>query len=161
MARFGIQRLDILAYNTPVLTHSVYKTFKFINGKSESHFLKSKKPSKFLWTAFYRRVHKKDTSKEVVKKRTRRIAKPVRIISGIEEKELEALRAKADSELKEKDKAAKEGLSKEKAKSKAADAGKKSATTIHKQLPAKNVQISKKMQSRPSAGKNKPSRGLR
>lgn len=72
---------------------SIEKTFKFINGKSESHYLNAKKPINFLWTSFYRRVSKKDVSREATKKRTKRIVKPLRLISGVSESVIENLRA--------------------------------------------------------------------
>ena len=58
------------------------KSFRFLNGKSESHFLSKKKPTKFLWTVLSRRVHKKGTAEEVAKKRTRKAVKVQRAVVG-------------------------------------------------------------------------------
>jgi large subunit ribosomal protein L24e len=58
------------------------KSFRFSNGKCESHFLSKKKPTKFLWTVLSRRVHKKGTSEEVAKKRSRKVAKVQRAVVG-------------------------------------------------------------------------------
>lgn len=58
------------------------KSFRLLNGKAESHFLTKKNPRKFHWTVFFRRLHKKGTSEETAKRRTRKIAKVQRAFVG-------------------------------------------------------------------------------
>lgn len=58
------------------------KTFVFINAKCEKAFLGKSNPRKVKWTQVYRRIHKKGTSQEVQKKKTRRVVKVQRDIVG-------------------------------------------------------------------------------
>jgi hypothetical protein len=58
------------------------KTFVFINAKAEKAFLKKSNPRKVLWTTVYRRIHKKGTTTEVQKKKTRKVVKVQRDIVG-------------------------------------------------------------------------------
>merc|ERR1711879_592410 len=58
------------------------KTFVFINSKAEKAFLKKSNPRKVLWTTVYRRIHKKGTTTEVQKKKTRKVVKVQRDIVG-------------------------------------------------------------------------------
>ena len=67
------------------------KTFRFINGKSESYFLQRLKPSKLDWTVVFRRLHKKGITEEVAKKRARKAVKVQRAVVGAD---LEAITAK-------------------------------------------------------------------
>ena len=66
------------------------KTFKFLNGKTESYFLQRLKPSKLDWTVVFRRLHKKGITEEVSKKRTKRTVKVLRTVAGIDKAVLEA-----------------------------------------------------------------------
>ncbi|KAJ1557060.1 60S ribosomal protein L24, partial [Cladochytrium tenue] len=67
------------------------RSFRFINSKCESYFLQRLKPSKLNWTVVYRRLHKKDKTEEVAKKRTRRTVKAQRAVVGAS---IEAIKAK-------------------------------------------------------------------
>lgn len=118
--------------------------------------MNGKKPSKFQWTSFYRRIHKKDASKEVAKKRTKRIAKPLRLISGVTEQMLQDLRNKALSNRGAKLEAPKGEAANDKTRSK--DSRKKSATTAkfdHK-AATKAPQPLGKQQTRPAVMRGNP-----
>ncbi|KAI9202365.1 ribosomal protein L24e-domain-containing protein [Polychytrium aggregatum] len=67
------------------------RSFRLINGKTESYFLQKLKPSKLNWTVVFRRLHKKGASEEVSKKRTKRVVKAQRGVVGAD---LEAIKAK-------------------------------------------------------------------
>ncbi|KXS15718.1 hypothetical protein M427DRAFT_111771 [Gonapodya prolifera JEL478] len=67
------------------------RSYRFINGKSESYFLQKLKPSKLDWTVVFRRLHKKGITEETTKKRVKRTVKYQRDIVGAS---LEAIRAK-------------------------------------------------------------------
>ncbi|KAJ3406024.1 60S ribosomal protein L24 [Chytriomyces hyalinus] len=67
------------------------RSYRFLNGKSESLFLQRKKPSKIAWTIVARRLHKKGQDIEVSKKRTRRTVKATRAVVGAT---LDAIKAK-------------------------------------------------------------------
>ncbi|KAK3819802.1 MAG: ribosomal protein L24e-domain-containing protein [Benniella sp.] len=67
------------------------RSFRFVNGKTESLFLQRKNPRKISWTVLFRRMHKKGISEEVAKKRTRRTVKHQRAVVGAS---WEAIRAK-------------------------------------------------------------------
>eukprot|EP00158_Paraphelidium_tribonemae_P000596 Partr_v1_DN22909_c0_g1_i1_m42620 putative ribosomal protein L24 len=59
------------------------RSFRFINGKTESLFLQRKNPRKIHWTVVFRKMHKKGITEEVSKKRTRKAVKHTRAIAGI------------------------------------------------------------------------------
>ncbi|KAI9329920.1 ribosomal protein L24e-domain-containing protein [Zopfochytrium polystomum] len=103
------------------------RSFRIINGKCESYFLQRLKPSKLDWTVVFRRLHKKDKTEEVTKKRSRRTVKAQRAVVGAsldaikakknQKPELRAtLRQKAISEAKEKKKEAEKKKKEAKAK---------------------------------------------
>ena len=69
------------------------RSFRFINGKTESYFLQRLKPSKLDWTIVFRRLHKKGQSEESAKKRSRRTVKVQRAVVGAS---LDAIKAKRD-----------------------------------------------------------------
>jgi len=85
------------------------KAFTFIDSKSEATALRKVNPRKVKWTQIYRRVHKKGTTQEVKKKRTRRIVRVQRDIVGatraeikVKRKQRDEIRARAQAEaLKE------------------------------------------------------------
>ncbi|XP_065838395.1 large ribosomal subunit protein eL24-like [Oscarella lobularis] len=58
------------------------KVFNFLSGKSESSFLMKRNPRKISWTVLYRRKHKKGTTEEVHKRRTRKTTRFQRAIAG-------------------------------------------------------------------------------
>ncbi|CDH57081.1 60s ribosomal protein l24 [Lichtheimia corymbifera JMRC:FSU:9682] len=68
------------------------RTFRFINGKTESYFLQRLSPRKIRWTQIYRRVNKKGISVEVRAKRTRRTVKHERAVVGASWEEIRAKR---------------------------------------------------------------------
>lgn len=68
------------------------KSFRLLNSKCEAHFLNKKNPRKFHWTVFFRRLHKKGTAEETVKRKTRRVAKVQRAIVGATLEEIMAKR---------------------------------------------------------------------
>ncbi|ORY98049.1 ribosomal protein L24-like protein [Syncephalastrum racemosum] len=65
-----------------VFVRSDSKTFRFINGKTESLFLQRINPRKIGWTQVYRRLNKKGVTEEARKKRTRRTVKHERAVAG-------------------------------------------------------------------------------
>merc|ERR1712116_98549 len=67
------------------------KLFNFLSKKSERSFLMKRNPRKISWTVLYRKKHKKGTTEEISKKRTRRTVKFQRAIQGAS---LEAILAK-------------------------------------------------------------------
>ncbi|CAH3151292.1 unnamed protein product, partial [Porites lobata] len=58
------------------------KVFNFLNKKCERALLMHRNPRKITWTVLYRRKHKKGTTEEVTKKRTRRNVKFQRSVQG-------------------------------------------------------------------------------
>lgn len=68
------------------------KSFRLLNGKSEAHFLTKKNPRKFHWTVFFRRLHKKGSAEEAVKRKARRSTKVQRAIVGATWEEIMARR---------------------------------------------------------------------
>lgn len=92
------------------------KAFRLLNSKCETYFLAKKNPRKFHWTVFFRRMHKKGTSEEVAKKRSRKVVKVQRAIVGVTWEQIvaqreqpaavrKAVRDAAEAEAKEKKKA--------------------------------------------------------
>ncbi|CDS05772.1 hypothetical protein LRAMOSA08300 [Lichtheimia ramosa] len=75
-----------------VFVRSDSRTFRFINGKTESYFLQRLSPRKIRWTQIYRRVNKKGISVEVRAKRTRRTVKHERAVVGASWEEIRAKR---------------------------------------------------------------------
>merc|ERR1712048_679580 len=58
------------------------KAYHFLSKKAQRSFLMKRNPRKISWTVLYRKKHKKGTSEEVAKKRTRRTVKFQRAIAG-------------------------------------------------------------------------------
>ena len=58
------------------------KAFVFINAKCEKAFLTKSNPRKVGWTQVYRKMHKKGSTAEVLKKKTRKVVKVQRSIVG-------------------------------------------------------------------------------
>src|SRR4051812_20504048 len=58
------------------------QSFTFVNTKCEVTFKRKTNPREVQWTQIYRRVHKKGTTTEVTKKKTRKIVKVQRDIVG-------------------------------------------------------------------------------
>lgn len=58
------------------------QAFRLLNKKCAVHFVSKKNPRKFHWTVFFRRLHKKGTTEETAKKRTRKVVKVQRAVSG-------------------------------------------------------------------------------
>ncbi|KAJ3326939.1 60S ribosomal protein L24 [Blyttiomyces sp. JEL0837] len=92
------------------------RSYRLLNGKCESLFLQRLKPSKLDWTIVFRRLHKKDKTEEIAKKRSRRTVKAQRAVVGAtldaikakknQKPEVRAMqRQKAAAEAKEKKKA--------------------------------------------------------
>ncbi|KAJ8662098.1 60S ribosomal protein L24 [Lichtheimia ornata] len=77
---------------SPATRFTLPRTFRFINGKTESYFLQRLSPRKIRWTQIYRRVNKKGISVEVRAKRTRRTVKHERAVVGASWEEIRAKR---------------------------------------------------------------------
>ncbi|XP_065906331.1 large ribosomal subunit protein eL24-like [Dysidea avara] len=58
------------------------KVLTFLNGKTEASYKMKRNPRNTSWTVLYRRKHKKGTTEESVKRRTRRTVKFDRGIQG-------------------------------------------------------------------------------
>jgi len=69
------------------------KSFFFINAKNEKTFKRKVNPRKVQWTQIYRRVHKKGTTQEIQKKKTRRVVKVQRDIVGATMEQIRQKRA--------------------------------------------------------------------
>ncbi|KAI9281991.1 ribosomal protein L24e-domain-containing protein [Sporodiniella umbellata] len=110
------------------------RTFKFINGKTESYFLQRLNPRKIRWTAIYRRLNKKGMTEEVQKKRSRRTVKHERAVVGAS---WDAIRAKRNQKPDARAAARQAAISKSKDAKKAAAAAKKAST------PAGQPKVSK------------------
>jgi large subunit ribosomal protein L24e len=91
------------------------RSFSLLSGKNESHFLSKKNPRKFNWTVVYRRLHKKGSSEEAIKKRQRKTVKHSRAIVGVSWEEIKARRSQPESvRAAQREKALKEGKEKKK-----------------------------------------------
>ncbi|KAF9164700.1 60S ribosomal protein L24 [Actinomortierella ambigua] len=99
------------------------RSFRFVNGKTESLFLQRKNPRKVHWTVLFRRMHKKGITEEVTKKRTRRTVKHQRAVVGAS---WEAIRAKRNQKPEVRAAARAAALREGKEKKKADEARKKS-----------------------------------
>ena len=58
------------------------KTFRLINGKSESLFLQRINPRKVHWTVVFRKMHKKGEQEQATKKRSKKSVKHQRAVVG-------------------------------------------------------------------------------
>eukprot|EP00300_Choanocystis_sp_HF-7_P038697 c55932_g1_i1.p1 GENE.c55932_g1_i1~~c55932_g1_i1.p1 ORF type:complete len:166 (+),score=24.79 c55932_g1_i1:41-538(+) len=67
------------------------KVHIFLNSKSILSFKMKRNPRKIAWTVFYRRLHKKDQTMEVNKRKSRKATKAPRAIVGAS---IEAIKAK-------------------------------------------------------------------
>jgi len=73
--------------------HHHIQSFVFINSKNEKTFKRKVNPRKVQWTQIYRRVHKKGTTQEVQKKKSRRVVKVQRDIVGATMEQIRQKRA--------------------------------------------------------------------
>ncbi|KAJ3126492.1 60S ribosomal protein L24 [Nowakowskiella sp. JEL0407] len=119
------------------------RSFRFINGKTESLFLQRKKPAKFDWTVVFRRLHKKGVTEEVSKKKSKKTVKVQRAVVGAT---LETIKAKRnqkpearEAQRKEKIAAIKEKKKEEQAKKAAEKA--KAAKAAPKQQKVSKQQM--------------------
>lgn len=83
------------------------QTFRFINGKNEACFHMKRNPRKLNWTLFYRRLRKKGTQEDVLKKAKKRIVTSSVMSRGIAGLSMDDLKAKK-SEAPERRKAMRE-----------------------------------------------------
>merc|ERR1712166_546121 len=60
------------------------QTFWLSSKKAKSMYNQRKKPQKFAWTQAWRRLHKKNVDNRQKKKRTRRVQKFTRAVSGMD-----------------------------------------------------------------------------
>lgn len=102
------------------------KAFRLLNAKCAVHFKAKKNPRKFHWTVFYRRLHKKGTSEEVAKRRSRKTVKVQRAIVGATWDEIVARRSEPESVKK----AARDAATEEAKNKKKAEEAKKRADKI-------------------------------
>jgi len=130
------------------------KIFVFVNSKNKNLFAGRKNPRKTRWTQVYRRVNKKGTTEEVVKKRTRRVHKVVeKAIAGTT---LEAIKQKRDQKPEVRAAAREAALREAKEKNKARAAAKKAER--EKSGAAKPAAgAAKQAAKQQKAGKQKPS----
>eukprot|EP00283_Hemiselmis_rufescens_P007652 CAMPEP_0173425204 /NCGR_PEP_ID=MMETSP1357-20121228/4970_1 /TAXON_ID=77926 /ORGANISM="Hemiselmis rufescens, Strain PCC563" /LENGTH=147 /DNA_ID=CAMNT_0014388601 /DNA_START=92 /DNA_END=535 /DNA_ORIENTATION=+ len=70
------------------------KSYKFINGKNEASFLMKRNPRKLNWTMFYRRLRKKGTQEDQLKKAKKRTMASTVMSRGIAGLSVEDLKAK-------------------------------------------------------------------
>jgi hypothetical protein len=84
-----------------------WQTFRFINGKNEACFHMKRNPRKLNWTLFYRRLRKKGTQEDVLKKAKKRIVTSSVLSRGITGLSIDDLKAKK-SEAPERRKAMRE-----------------------------------------------------
>merc|ERR1712205_267650 len=83
------------------------RSFRFINGKTEACFHMKRNPRKLNWTLFYRRLRKKGTQEDVLKKAKKRIVTSSVMSRGIQGLSVDELKAKK-SEAPERRKAMRE-----------------------------------------------------
>lgn len=135
-----------------VFIRSDSRTFRLVNGKCESHFLAKKNPRKYLWTVFYRKLHKKGITEEVAKKRTKKNVKVQRAIVGATWEQIAAKKAQPvavrtaarQAAIDEAKKTKKETESKKKAeKVKQVSAAQKAAQKASAKPITKNVKSAK------------------
>ena len=126
------------------------KSFRLLDGKSESQFLDKKNPRKIHWTQVYRRMHKKGIVEEIKKRRARKTTKAVRAIVGLSAEALQAKRTQSEDvrkaardaalrEIKEKKKA----VSAKKVQEKKAATDKKPAKAEKKKAPKQKAASTK------------------
>ena len=84
-----------------------WQSFRFINGKTEACFHMKRNPRKLSWTLFYRRLRKKGTQEDVLKKAKKRIVTSSAMTRGIAGLSIDELKAKK-SEAPERRKAMRE-----------------------------------------------------
>merc|ERR1711966_273181 len=70
------------------------KAFRFINGKNEASFHMKRNPRKLNWTMFYRRLRKKGTQEDQLKKAKKRVVTSSAVNRGIAGLSVEDLKAK-------------------------------------------------------------------
>merc|ERR1711962_1240017 len=114
------------------------KLFNFLSKKSERSFLMKRNPRKISWTVLYRKKHKKGTTEEISKKRTRRTVKFQRAIRGAS---LEAILAKRNMKPEVREAQRDQAIKAAKDKAKAVKSEKKSKIT-------KNAGQQKKVQQK-------------
>jgi len=83
------------------------KAFRFINGKNEASFHMKRNPRKLNWTMFYRRLRKKGTQEDQLKKAKKRVVTSSAVTRGFAGLSIEQLKLKKD-ETPERRKAARE-----------------------------------------------------
>ncbi|KAG1048801.1 hypothetical protein G6F43_008834 [Rhizopus delemar] len=114
---------DSLRFVLSLVKRSILpRTFRFINGKTESYFLQRLNPRKIRWTAIYRRLNKKGMTEEVQKKRSRRTVKHERAVVGAS---WDAIRAKRNQKPDARAAARQAAIAKSKEAKKSAAAAKK------------------------------------
>lgn len=121
------------------------RSFRFINGKSESYFLQRLKPAKIDWTVTFRRERKKGLTEESTKKKARRTVKAQRAIVGASLQQL-----KERSQQKPEVRAAERKQAAEAAKAKKRAAAEKKKAEKKSQPKANQAKVSKQ-QSRGAA----------
>merc|ERR1711962_1620432 len=114
------------------------KLFNFLSKKSERSFLMKRNPRKISRTVLYRKKHKKGTTEEISKKRTRRTVKFQRAIQGAS---LEAILAKRNMKPEVREAQRDQAVKAAKDKAKAVKSEKKSKIT-------KNAGQQKKVQQK-------------
>ncbi|EKX46568.1 large subunit ribosomal protein L24e_1, cytoplasmic [Guillardia theta CCMP2712] len=109
------------------------KSFRFINAKNEASFHMKRNPRKLNWTLFYRRLRKKGTQEDQLKKAKKRVISTSVLSRGIQGMTIEELKNKT-SEGKERRKAMREATVRE-----AKDAARKKQEEKKKNAPAKKA----------------------
>ncbi|KAJ1472653.1 ribosomal protein L24e-domain-containing protein [Baffinella frigidus] len=70
------------------------KSFRFINAKTAASFTMKRNPRKIAWTIFYRRLRKKGTQEDALKKAKKRVTSTSVMNRGIAGISIEDLKAK-------------------------------------------------------------------
>jgi len=132
------------------------KAFNLIDPKCEALFLKKKNPRKIPWTQVYRKLHKKGTTEEIQKKKTRRAVKLQRAIVGAP---LEVIRAKRNQKPEQRQASREAALREIKERKRAKTAQKKEAAKKTATTPASKATKIKPSKQKQAATKTSINKG--
>ncbi|KAJ1911275.1 60S ribosomal protein L24 [Tieghemiomyces parasiticus] len=111
------------------------RTFRFLNNKAASFFLRKTNPRKVLWSVIYRRINRKGITEEASKKRSRRSVKHQRAIVGAS---LDTLKAQREQKPEVRAAIRQEAIEKAKASKKLNAEKKKAAKATQSKQTAEN-----------------------
>eukprot|EP00993_Chasmostoma_nieuportense_P005209 NODE_5839_length_603_cov_669.743697_g5674_i0.p2 GENE.NODE_5839_length_603_cov_669.743697_g5674_i0~~NODE_5839_length_603_cov_669.743697_g5674_i0.p2 ORF type:complete len:154 (+),score=21.93 NODE_5839_length_603_cov_669.743697_g5674_i0:73-534(+) len=128
----------------PAMVQATRPVLTFLHKKSRNLYLQKKNPRNIRWTVTYRRINKKSTTADQIRKRAKKTKRVLRPIVGAD---LEEIKQKQDNRLSIRAAAREAALNElkaRKAKAKAAEAKKgPKAKPQSKQLPQAGKQIKK------------------